>query len=144
MAKKTTVIPSENPNMMMTITFGVMFVVNTVVLYLANMLFPEHVVLGTYSLTPLWSIVLSMGALSLLDTLVMPFSREIEKWRGRLLQPQDWLAGYLVINFIGVWAITRYSEQFGFGVSTWYVALIFAAAVNFVQGIAMMQFGKKK
>lgn len=83
-----------------------------------------------------------MGTLALINILVIPFIREIERWKGRMLTPMEWMIKYFIVNFVGVWAITRFSEQFGLGVSSWFVVVILAVVLDLVQGAAMMQIGK--
>ncbi|HZZ98368.1 MAG TPA: hypothetical protein VFG51_00365 [Candidatus Saccharimonadia bacterium] len=135
-------VAKTNPNMMMVKTFVAMFVVNGVVLYVANMLFPSSIVLGNMSLSPMWAILLSMGALALVETLVMPFAHEIEKMMGRVMKPYEWMIKYLIVNFLSLWVITRFSGQFGLGVKSWLVVLVLAAVMDFVQGVVMMGMGK--
>lgn len=133
---------SANPGMMMVTSYFVLFAVNALIIYLANTYFPKNVVLGTASISLPWSIFHSMGTLALINILVIPFIREIEKWKGRMLTSMEWMVKYLVVNFVGVWVITRFSEQFGLGVSSWIVVLALAIVLDFVQGVAMMQIEK--
>ncbi len=131
-----------HPNMMMVITFFATYAVSALVLYAANMFFPNAVVLGTQSMNTYWAIIHSMTALSLFLTLAMPFMTEIEKMKGRMLTPADWMTAYMVFNVVGLWAITRYSDQFGLGVSSWVVLVVLAAVLNFLQGMVMMAVGE--
>ncbi len=57
---------------------------------------------------------------------------------GKALTTAHWMAGYLAINFVGLWVISRFSEQFGLGISAWWIVLILAAVLDFVQGMGMM------
>lgn len=133
---------SANPGIVLVTSYFVLFAVNALVIYLANVYFPRNVVLGTFNINLGWSIFHSMGTLALINILIIPFIREIERWKGRMLTPMEWMVKYFVINFVGVWAITRFSEQFGLGVSSWLVVVILAAVLDLVQGVAMMQIGK--
>ncbi len=133
---------SKNPGMIITATYVIMYIVNAPILYLANMLFPEQVVLGTATLSLMWAVILSMSALSLILTLLIPFLHEIERKIDRDLTMQEWIGAYLAINFGGIWLISRFSEQFGLGVSSWLVVLGLAVVMNLVQGVVMMQFEK--
>lgn len=123
-------------------TYVMMLVVNSIVLYLANMFFPQNVVLGTRALSPWWAVFLSMGTLALVDTFAVPFARVVENLKGRMLTSQEWMTKYFLLNFLGVWLISRFSEQFGLGVSAWYVVVILALVLDFVQGMVMMQMKK--
>lgn len=132
-----------HPNMMMVITFFATLIVNMIVAYVANMWFPQHVVLGTQSMNTSWAILHSMGTLALFLTLAMPFMTELEKKKGSMLTPIDWMTAYFVLNVVGLWLITRCSDQFGLGVSSWLVVVGIAVVLDFLQGMVMMAIGEK-
>lgn len=140
MAKKNAL--AENPGLVLVVTYFVLFVVNALVVWLANSLVPQQVVLGTQFISKGWAIIHSMGTLALLNTFAIPFVREYEKSRGKMFSPKEWMVAYLVLNLVGVWVIARFAENLGFGISSWTVALVLAAVLDVVQGIAMMQVEK--
>lgn len=145
MAKKPTTQVHQSafhPNMMMVITFFATFIVSALVVYGAHLVFPTHVVLGTQSMSPHWALIHSIGTLSLLLTLVMPFMTEYEKLKGKILTPIDWMTAYLLFNVLGLWLITRYSDQFGLGVTSWVVIICLAVVLDFLQGMVMMMVGE--
>jgi len=123
-------------------TFFIMFVVNIVVLMLANLVAPNHVVLGTYSITPWWATYHSMFKLSVITTMFMPLVTYYE-WKFKIVfSPKQWLMTYFVVNLVVIWEITRFAENLGFGVSSFLVVVILAGIFNLVQGFAMMYSGK--
>jgi hypothetical protein len=123
-------------------TFITMMVVNTILLSLANAVAPEHVVLGTYSISHGWAIYHSMFKLSVIATLFMPLITLYE-WKNKtIFTPQQWMMTYFVVNVVSLWGITRFAENLGFGISSWVVLVIVAAVFNFVQGMAMLAVGK--
>lgn len=122
-------------------TFIVMLLVNVVVGYFANMFFPAQIVLGTFTISKLWALIYSMGALAVVDTLALPFMYKLEEWKGRALTSMEWMFQYFVLNFITIYLLTRWSELFGLGVSSWIVVVILAAALDLAQGLAMVQWG---
>ncbi|SRR5258708_40177433 len=140
MAKPTV---SKNPGMTLVVTYGVLLAVNAVILYLANMFFPKQVVLGTHSLSLVWAILLSMGTLALIDTFAIPFAHMIENRRGRMLSSKEWMVKYFFLNFFGLWVISHFSQQFGLGITIWYVSAVLAVLLDVVQGVAMMTLQKK-
>jgi len=123
-------------------TFLVMLAVNAAVAYLANLFFPNMVVLGTYSISKLWAVLYSMGALAVINTAALPFMYKLEEWKGRPLTSMEWMFQYFVLNFSAVYVLTRLSEVFGMGVSSWLVVAVFALVVDMAQGMAMMQYAK--
>ncbi len=131
----------EVTGMTLVISTFIMFAVNAVVLYLAQMFFPKNIVLGTHALSYWWAIFMSMGKLSLIGALVMPFVGKYENMRHRIFSPMEWMVLYFVVNFVGLWVITRFSEQFGLGVTSWTVIAALAVVLDVVQGIAMMAYG---
>lgn len=132
----------ENPGIVLVISFFIVMIVNAVVIYFANSLMPQQVVLGTYSISHTWAIILSSAALSLLTTFLMPFINMYETKMKRLWTPPELIAMYLVINFVAIWLVTRFSEIFGLGVSSWFVVLILAVVMDLLQGMVMMGFEK--
>lgn len=147
MAKKTISVISTQPTntgMILVTSYVVLFLVSSVVLHLANTFFPSQVVLGTMSMDRFWSILHSMGTLALITTFAIPFAHLLEQRLGRMLTSQEWMLKYFLVNFIGLWVITRFSDQFGLGIAHWYVAAILALGLDFVQGIAMMSLQKTR
>jgi len=128
----------------MTPTFFVSFVLNSLVILIANTLFPAQVVLGNANSNLWWAVFHSMVMLTLIGTLAVPLFEWKQKMLGRALTTKEWMIGYLVINFVGVWVITRFSEQFGLGISGWWVGLLLAVAFGFVQSKGMMIVYKKE
>lgn len=125
-------------------TFFVLLLVNILVVYLANTWFPQYVVLGTQSISLWWALIHSMSVLALINTFAIPFIRAIENKKGRMLTSKEWMVKYFIINFVGVWVVARFSDQFGFGISSWMVAVVLAVVLDLVQGMSMMQLEKTK
>lgn len=125
--------------LMMIYSFIAIFVTNTVVLMVANALFPQALVLGTYSISYWWAIYLSMFELTVINTFVMPLVTYYEWKKSITFTPKQWMITYFVVDFVVLYAVTRFSENLGFGVSSWYALAVFALALDMVQGIVMMQ-----
>lgn len=133
---------NEHTGIMMPISFLVSLLVSGLVVYLASIYFPTKVVLGTMSITPMWAIIHSIGSLALIITFALPFIREYENYSNKMFKDKDWFFVYFFINFVGIWIVTRFAEQLGFGVSSIWVVAILAAVLDFAQGIAMMVLEK--
>ncbi len=134
----------KEPGMMLVLSYFVLLIVNSVVLYLANTFFPNNVVLGTANIPYLWAIKHSMGALALVGAFVIPFVRVLEKERKKNFTTTEWMLLYFIINTAGIWVIARFAEQFGLGISSWRVAVLLGLVLDFVQGFAMMRLEKMK
>ncbi len=139
-----TAILSNNAGLVLVKSFLVMFVVNTVVVLLAHLVFPTYVVLGTGSLSVVWALALSMGILSIVDTFTIPFVRVFENYRKHMFSTVEWMVLYFVINFAGIWLISRGAEQLGLGVQSWIVVLVLAVVLDMAQGMAMMKLERMK
>ena len=144
MANQSYPVPKSNPNGHMSIMFFLVWIVNMLVILLANALFPNNIVLGTMSLTPTVALVLSSGVLAWAITLAMPIFTEIEIRKQMVLTPQHWLIGYLLLNFIFLWVVARFADALGLGISSWFVVLILAAVLDFVQGMTIMAYGQAR
>ncbi|MCL4208668.1 hypothetical protein KJZ63_03500 [Patescibacteria group bacterium] len=135
-------IPKSNPNAQMSITFFLMWLVNALVIALANVVFPNNIVLGTMSLSYYMALLLSSGVLAWVATLVLPLFTEIEMRKQMVLTPQHWMLGYLIINVVSLWVLARFAEAIGLGISSWVYVLGMAAVLDFVQGMVMMAYGE--
>ncbi len=128
--------------LMMIYSFIALMLTNVIVLMIVNALFPNQVVLGTYSISYWWAIWHSMFKLSVVSVFVIPLVTYYE-WKNKLIaSPKQWMALYFVVNFLVIWEITRFADNLGLGVSSWGVVLLLAAVFDMAQGIVMMSIGK--
>lgn len=129
---------------MLILSYLALLASNIFVIYLANLLFPTHVVLGTFALTSTWALWLASSKLSLIGLLVMPLVAYRE-WKSKKdFRPQDWIVLYVLVNVVSLWVVTRFAEIYGLGVSSWVVIVALALVMNFVQGLVMMNLNKVK
>ena len=120
--------------------FFVCLSVNVLVLLFSSLMTSTNIVFGTQSLTPSWGLFLSMGVLALINMLSVPIFESIQNESDRELTMKEWMIGYYIINFFGLWSISRFAEQFGIGFTSWGVVAIVALILDFVQGFAIMKF----
>lgn len=143
MAKQTIrPIAQENPGMIFVLSIAIVAIVNFLVLWLANMWFPMNIVLGNVSMSAPWAAALFGTALSVITVLVTPFVTWREQHMKRNMTPAEMMALFFVVNFVAVWLLTRKSEVFGVGVTSWIVVLALAVVFDFLQGMVMMQVEK--
>lgn len=129
--------------LMVIYTFITLFIVNNLVLHLANMVFPDAIVLGTASISHWWAMYHSMFKLTVICTFVMLLVTVYE-WKNKVIfTPKQWMLTYLVVNFVALWEISRFADNLGLGFSSWFVILLFAGVLDIVQGMAMMALGEK-
>ena len=129
--------------LMMIYTFITLFIVNNLVLHIANMIFPDQIVLGTASISHWWAMYHSMFKLTVITTFVMPLVTLYE-WKNKtVFTPKQWMLTYLVVNFAALWEISRFADNLGLGFSSWFVILLFAGVLDMIQGAAMMALGEK-
>ena len=86
---------------------------------------------------------MSAGKLTLIAVLATPLIEAAAKMQKRVLSTMDWMLAFLVIDFAALWLITRFSAQYGLGVTSWLVVLILAVVLDIVQGMVMMLAYKK-
>jgi len=144
-SRRKIITPSKTKrtgSMMMVLSFLVLFAVNSVIIYFANLFFPQHVVLGTFTITPVAALLISMTALTLDNTFAIPFFHAWESNRKKELTSAEWMIGYFFINFIALWVIGRFAHFLGLGFSSWMIVLALAAVLDFFQGLAMMVLSK--
>lgn len=112
-------------------------IANTIVVLLANMFFPQAVVLGHHRLSPLLGAVYAMSFVALIGVGVMPVVEYLANQKGTQLTNTHWLILYWVVNAGGVWLVGRFAEIVGMGISSWIVAVILGLVLDLVQGKLM-------
>jgi len=136
MAKPKT--DSESTGLILVYSFVTLFLTNALVLYFANLLFPKEIVLGTLYLSKGWAIYHSTLIMTVIGTLLIPIVHFHETKRNKMYTPKEWMIAYFLVNFVSLWLISRLADNLGLGISAWWVALILAAAYDWIQGLAMM------
>lgn len=121
--------------------FLVFWLINSAILYLANLFMPLAVTIGNSIFVKYQAIVFSGFVWSLILWFIEPVFKDLE------VPTKDTMAmmlSYLAVNFATVWFIARFSFITGIGIASfWYVALI-AVIANFVQYLAWQYMGAKK
>jgi hypothetical protein len=136
---------NETSNFSMMVRFFVtFFVVNTVVLYVANMVAPQAVVLGTNLLSPFQALLYSTGVFTLLSVAIVPLIEMAGNALRIKLEMFHWIAAYAALNTVCLWIVARFAEQLGLGISVWYVAVILGVILDFVQGFAIQMTSGQK
>ncbi len=125
--------------------FIVTALVNGLVIYLANILAPQAVVLGSARASYSWALIHSAKGLAIIGMLAVPAMEYWQAKRNKVLTMNEWMLAYLVINTGGLWWISRYADDLGLGISSWTVALVLGAVLDFAQGMSMsLVYPKKK
>ena len=137
-------LQSKNTGIVFVINYFAFFLVNSLVIYLANQFYPQQVVLGTLCINNLWAVIHSMSTLALINTLAIPLVRELEKKQNRVLSTFEWFVIYFLINLAGIWVIGRFAEQLGLGIASWLVASVLALILDLLQGVVMMRVEKMR
>ena len=121
--------------------FFTMWLVNAVLLWLANMLFPANYVLGSMTMS-VWSGTIVTALLwTVLIWLTQPLANKLKiKLKGAM----QMMLAYLVSNFVVLWLLSRFGPAIGFGVSGWMWVLALAIVANIVQYLNWMVLAKYK
>ena len=117
----------------MVMLYFVFLVVNSLIVWLANIFFPTQVVLGTEHITKCWAITHSMGTLSLINVFTIPLVWKYERMKEKILSPKEWMVVCLVVNMVGLWVIARLADQLGLGVRSWLVVVVLGLIVSVIQ-----------
>lgn len=137
-------ITSQTPFGMMLAIFGVLFVVHSIVIYVANMFFPGAVALGTNLIPPMIALLYSMFVFTLIVLGAMPLIEAYESSQESSIGTMGWMMIYFVLNFIGLWIVARFAEMLGLGIASWQVVATLALVLDVVQGVALTSMMKQK
>jgi len=104
------------------------------VVLLANLFFPQAVVLGHHMLSPVMGAFYAMAVVSLIAVGVMPVVEYLANQKTVQLTSTHWLLLYWVVNAGAIWLMGRFAELVGMGIDSWVVAVILGLAIDLVQG----------
>ena len=121
--------------------FVVFWVIDSALLYLANMLYPSYYVLGNGSLNAWQAAVIAGLAWTFLIYNAMPLAKVVGiKEDNKLMMP----IFYLVANFFALWVVARLSAVFGFGVINYVWVAYLAFIANIIQYAGWAISGPKR
>ncbi len=120
--------------------FLLFWVANSILLYLAFMVFPQYFMLGTFRMSAIAATIVAGGVWTLLVMLVDPL---VKRFKLKINGVPQMTVLYWLANFVALWITARLAPFTGFGVSrfVWILALAFVA--NLVQ-FALWKVGKFK
>jgi len=106
------------------------FLANAVLIYIASMLYPAHIVLGNDSLSSWAATVVTSIILTLILAIAYPLVKSM-----KLKKDKDLISNifYIVINILGVWVLARGAIYTGFGVTSYLVAVVLGAVLAISQ-----------
>jgi len=121
----------------------VLFVSNSVVIFLASLIFPSWVVLGNYFLPFFLALFFSMAIFSFYQAALPPFIKDISRQRNIKLSPNRWSVIYFFVNSIGLWIMARLANVFGLGISSWTVVVALAIILSLTHSALLQALDKK-
>lgn len=106
------------------------WIVNSIFFYLAFLVWPSAIVLGNNIRSPIVASMLS----GFLLTIVVALAPPIMKLTGLKIKEESKQAlFYLIFNVVGIWLIARMATFTGFGIVSFWVAVVLGVAANFLQ-----------
>jgi uncharacterized membrane protein YvlD (DUF360 family) len=134
-------LPEEVRNLKHYLRFVLVWLVNSLLIYFASMLYPENFVLGTA--------MVSGGYAPFVAGLTLTVLCKLGKWlitklgvelKGRYSK----FLYYWLVNSVGIWLIARFSPYTGLGISAYYWALSLGFVASLLQWLLRQVFKKTK
>ena len=105
------------------------WVLDSLLLYLATLVYPAAYALGTFKLSILWAAILA----GFIWTVLVWFSKPIVAIVKLKVPDKMKTFFYLFANFMALWLVARISPYSGFGVASFVWAFLLALVAVFVQ-----------
>lgn len=119
--------------------FVIFFMINFVLVYLANRFFPSNVVLGTYFHSVNMALIYSSVALTLLVAGILSgVNCLLEQLKSDFFQGRILVMLFLA-NSVSVWLVGRMAQYLGMGISSWFVAVVLGLVLALVQKMTLRQ-----
>ena len=118
--------------------FVVVWFVNSLAFYLANLFYPQNMVLGNANFSALTAAFVSGFLLTLLLRIAKPFIVKfgVTKMQGRFAM----FFFYFLANSFAIWILAKMAPVSGFGISKFYWAFELGFVVSLVQWLARQCF----
>lgn len=109
------------------------WVLDSLLLYLASVVFPTAYALGTFKLSILWAAIVA----GFIWTVLVWFSEPIVSIIKLKVSDKMKMFFYLLVNFVALWLVARIAPYSGFGVASFVWAFLLALVANFAQYLVM-------
>ena len=113
------------------VTFLSFWITNSVFFYIAYIVVPNLLVLGNNVRSP---VIASMASGFLLTIFLAITPIILNLLNVKIKNENNMTFVYLVVNIIGIWAIARLALFTGFGISSFWVAILLGTVMVFLQG----------
>jgi hypothetical protein len=110
--------------------FIAIWLVNTVILYLAAMVAPQYFELGSEFISELPGALLSGLLVTLFTWAAKPI---VESLKIKLKGTVNMFFFYWAANFVAIWLVARFASYTGFGITAYYWAFTLGFFVNISQ-----------
>jgi len=109
----------------------IFWMLNCIILYVASVIFPQSYELGTYRISELSSAIFAGFSWT---ALVWIGKQILKRFGVKLAKEKERVVYYYIpANFIALWLISRFSYFFGFGIVSFWWALLLGVAAAFLQ-----------
>jgi len=117
------------------------WLINAVVLFVLNLIFPENVVLGNWRFSAIEAAIYA----SFWQTFFIWVIWDYLLARGTTLKSgvSVWFY-FLAVNTVGIWIIARLPHFLGLGIASWLWALVIGILANWLQRIAWSAITKRE
>jgi len=122
------------------VMFLLFWILNSVLVYLAALTFPEVYVLGTFRLTVMWAAVVSGFFWTLLVWVEKKFAKKFGLKFGK---PSERILFYIVANFVAIWLVARFAPYTGFGLASFLWAFGLGVVGSLVQFVVWRMLRRK-
>ena len=109
------------------------WLLDSLLLYLATVVYPAAFTLGTFRLSVFWAAVVA----GFIWTVLVWFSEPIVAILKLKVSDKMKLVFYLFANFVALWLVARIAPYSGFGVASFVWVFLLALVANFVQYLVM-------
>lgn len=118
-----------------------MGLVTLITLSLSSILLPQTMVLGNNRIPSFLALVLNSVLLTVLLVLVPIISK---KFRLKLKSATSMNFTYGTVNIVGLWVLSKLANIFGFGIASFWVAIMLGSFITIVQFFLWNFLSKRK
>ena len=115
--------------------------VNLLILYLSSLTMPSAVVLGNDAIPGFLALILVSIFLTIFVNLVPIITNSLKL---KLKTPISMNLTYGAVNIAGIWVLSKFARYLGFGIGSFWVAIILGVILTILEYLLWVSFSKKK
>lgn len=114
----------------------ILWIVNTAILYIVSVFWNNLIVFGNAQLSPIIAAILTGLLFTIIESVILPLLYKLNIKQVRET-PAELEVAYFLINIAAIWILARFASVLGFGIASFWVAIILGVGLSLIKKIVV-------